>query len=334
MNYSGSSSSISRRAVDNLVDLSGETEVMPNRLLVYNSLGCLKVSKATETIVLTKPGRFPVNAARQNFTSQAASTSTATKVNTARPKANAIRPKHNVYKSHSPIQMSFNRTTAPKANFAQHKFNTARDKSVSAIEVNGKLLLRPQQVVIKDTKDITGTEYMIGNKAYLVEYQDFNGGLIAFGGSKGQITGKGKIKTRKLDFKDVYFVKELQHFNLFSVSQMCDKKNKNIIPSGGLACLIVKDTVDESTKWHMRMTIPVLLVTKESNTRPPIKNELNIKEGNFNKLDDLVGEGADYTVNKGRLTNKIKVLNAKEEGISAAGETLSNATLAVSTFNV
>ncbi|GKE70218.1 hypothetical protein Tco_1528290, partial [Tanacetum coccineum] len=44
--------------------------------------------------------------------------------------------------------------------------------------------------------------------------------------SKGYITGKGKIKTRKLDFEDVFFVKELQHFNLFSVSQMCDKKNK------------------------------------------------------------------------------------------------------------
>nr|GEV13601.1 putative ribonuclease H-like domain-containing protein [Tanacetum cinerariifolium] len=43
--------------------------------------------------------------------------------------------------------------------------------------------------------------------------------------SKGRkITGKGKIHTRKLDFKDVYFVKELK-FNLFGVSQMCDKKN-------------------------------------------------------------------------------------------------------------
>ncbi|GKG09629.1 hypothetical protein Tco_0338375, partial [Tanacetum coccineum] len=73
---------------------------------------------------------------------------------------------------------------------------------------------------------------MTGNKAYLAEYQDFNGGHVAFGGSKGYITSKGKIKTRKLDFEDVCFVKELQHFYLFSVSQMCDKKNKNIVPSG------------------------------------------------------------------------------------------------------
>ncbi|GJU05940.1 putative ribonuclease H-like domain-containing protein [Tanacetum coccineum] len=65
-----------------------------------------------------------------------------------------------------------------------------------------------------------------GNKAYLTDFQDFNGGPIAFGGSKGYITGKGKIKTGKLDFEDVSFVKELQPFNLFSVSQICDKKNK------------------------------------------------------------------------------------------------------------
>ncbi|GKG08648.1 hypothetical protein Tco_0334480, partial [Tanacetum coccineum] len=33
------------------------------------------------------------------------------------------------------------------------------------------------------------------NKANLAEYQDYNGGYVVFGGSKGYITGKGKIKT-------------------------------------------------------------------------------------------------------------------------------------------
>ncbi|GKG10839.1 hypothetical protein Tco_0342239, partial [Tanacetum coccineum] len=50
------------------------------------------------------------------------------------------------------------------------------------------------------------SRYMTGNKAYLDEFQDFNGGLVAFGGSRGYITGKGKIKTGKLDFEDVCFV--------------------------------------------------------------------------------------------------------------------------------
>ncbi|GJR23821.1 hypothetical protein Tco_0972348 [Tanacetum coccineum] len=66
---------------------------------------------------------------------------------------------------------------------------------------------------------------MTGNKSILTYYQNC-GGFIAFGGSpkRGKITGKGKIRTGKLDFEDVYFIKELK-FNLFSVLQMCDKKN-------------------------------------------------------------------------------------------------------------
>nr|GEW15228.1 putative ribonuclease H-like domain-containing protein [Tanacetum cinerariifolium] len=64
------------------------------------------------------------------------------------------------------------------------------------------------------------------------------------------------------------------------------------------------------------------------------KTGLNIEEGNFNRVADLVGEGADYAVNKESATNKIKVLNSKAEGVSDAGETLSIATLAVNTISV
>ncbi|GJS42174.1 putative ribonuclease H-like domain-containing protein [Tanacetum coccineum] len=157
-------------------------------------------NKFVPTAVLTRTGRIPVNTARQNLSSQAATTSTARKVNTARPIDNPQKALKN-----------------------------------------------------KGIVDSGCSRHMTGNKAYLDEYQDYNGGPIAFGGSKGYITGKGKIKTGKLDFKDVCFVKELHHFNLFSVSQMYAKKNKNGVPSGGLACLIANATVDESNKWHRRL---------------------------------------------------------------------------------
>nr|GEU35121.1 hypothetical protein [Tanacetum cinerariifolium] len=67
---------------------------------------------------------------------------------------------------------------------------------------------------------------MTWNMSYLSDFIEINGGYVAFGGNPkgGKISGKGKIRTGKLDFDDVYFVKELK-FNLFSVSQMCDKKN-------------------------------------------------------------------------------------------------------------
>nr|GFD38754.1 putative ribonuclease H-like domain-containing protein [Tanacetum cinerariifolium] len=68
------------------------------------------------------------------------------------------------------------------------------------------------------------SRHMTGNMSYLSEFEELNGGYVAFGGNPkgGKITSKGKIKTGKLGFDDVYFVKELKS-NLFSVSQMCDK---------------------------------------------------------------------------------------------------------------
>ncbi|GJS13343.1 putative ribonuclease H-like domain-containing protein [Tanacetum coccineum] len=135
---------------------------------------------------------------------------------------------------------------------------------------------------------------MTGNKSFPTDYQEVDGGFVAFAGSfkGGKITRNGKIRTGKLDFEDVYFVKELK-FNLFSVSQMCDKKNsvlfteteclvlspdfklldesqvllkvprqnnmysfdlKNFVPSGGLTCLFAKATIDESNLWHRRLS--------------------------------------------------------------------------------
>nr|GEU36085.1 ribonuclease H-like domain-containing protein [Tanacetum cinerariifolium] len=136
------------------------------------------------------------------------------------------------------------------------------------------------------------SRHMTGNISYLFDFEEINRGYVAFCGNPkgGKITGKGKIRTGKLDFDDVYFVKELK-FNLFSVSQMCDKNNsvlftntkcivlssdfklpdenyvllrvprennmynvdiKNIVPSGYLTCLFTKATLDESNLWHRR----------------------------------------------------------------------------------
>nr|GFC78158.1 ribonuclease H-like domain-containing protein [Tanacetum cinerariifolium] len=136
------------------------------------------------------------------------------------------------------------------------------------------------------------SRHMAWNKAHLADYQECKGGFVTFGGSSERITGKGKIKAGKLDFEDVYYVKELKHYNLFFVSQMCDKKNKvlftytnclvmspdfklpdenqvllkiprkhnmysfnlkNINPTKDLACLFAKASIDESNKWHRRL---------------------------------------------------------------------------------
>ncbi|GJX45330.1 putative ribonuclease H-like domain-containing protein [Tanacetum coccineum] len=137
------------------------------------------------------------------------------------------------------------------------------------------------------------SRHITRNITYLSYFKEFDGGYVAFGGGAygGRITGKGTLKTNSLDFEDVYFVNELK-FNLFSVSQMCDKKNhvfftdteclvlspnfklsdenqillkiprkdnmysfdmKNIVPKENFTCLVAKATLDESMLWHRRL---------------------------------------------------------------------------------
>ncbi|GKC05679.1 putative ribonuclease H-like domain-containing protein, partial [Tanacetum coccineum] len=179
---------------------------------------------------------------------------------------------------------------------------------------DGILLLRPQQVTLGGIKDhsfgdprVMGdpstdndigivdsgcSRSMTGNKEKLDDFVQIKGGIVKFGGGDGRISGKGTIRTSKLDFENVYYVEELQHFNLFSVSQICDKKNKvlftdtdclvlseefqlpdenqvvlriprehdlytfrisDLQPEQKVTCLVAKASLDESTRWHRRM---------------------------------------------------------------------------------
>nr|GEZ62548.1 retrovirus-related Pol polyprotein from transposon TNT 1-94 [Tanacetum cinerariifolium] len=67
---------------------------------------------------------------------------------------------------------------------------------------------------------------MSGNKDELEDFEDFAGGEVTFGRSTGKISRKDTIKTKTLNFKNVLYVKELQHFNLISVSQICDQTHR------------------------------------------------------------------------------------------------------------
>nr|GEV25157.1 hypothetical protein [Tanacetum cinerariifolium] len=127
---------------------------------------------------------------------------------------------------------------------------------VSGEEGNPQHTLKDKGVI-----DSGCSRHMTGNMSYLSDFEELNGGYIAFGGNPkgGKISGKGEIRTGKLDFDNVYFVKELK-FNLFSVSQIVPWENNmynvdlnNTVPSGDLTCLLVKATFDESNLWHRRL---------------------------------------------------------------------------------
>ncbi|GJR62555.1 putative ribonuclease H-like domain-containing protein [Tanacetum coccineum] len=145
---------------------------------------------------------------------------------------------------------------------------------------NPEILLQDHAVV-----DSGCSSHMTGNKAYLSDYEDLNGGFMAFGSDPkgGKITGKGKIKTANLDFDDVYFVDELK-FNLFSVSQMCDKKNSVLFTES--ECLILSPSVK-------------LLDESQVVLRAPRKDGVDNLD-----LKNIVPSGADLVSKANRVYNK------------------------------
>ncbi|GKB81634.1 hypothetical protein Tco_0948529, partial [Tanacetum coccineum] len=189
-----------------------------------------RVNKQNQFVPLavqTRTGTNPVNAAKASSTNnfstarhsvnrQTVLTSTALKVNTVKPMMSDVRSANVFHKTNSPSSRPFKRTTVLKTNLSNQKVWTAKLKEVSTVGEKWVIADNPHRnLQNKGIIDSGCSRHMTGNKAYLADFQDINGGPVAFGGSKGYITGKGKIKTGKLDFEDVSFVKELQPFNLF-----------------------------------------------------------------------------------------------------------------------
>ncbi|GJY22485.1 putative ribonuclease H-like domain-containing protein, partial [Tanacetum coccineum] len=270
-------------------------------------------------------GRPKVNSGRPKVNSDRP------KVNTVSPKVNTVRPRqpapHTTSNSMSPkrpqmdqinqrrdfstsyssVRRPFAKSTAQMAhtNAVMGSWGSAVKSSASYNWRNsrpnfnynsGPTFIRTEHplknMVDRGIFDSGCSGHMTGNKDQLEDFEEFNGGSVTFGGSKGYISGKGRIRVGNLDFDSVSFVKELGHFNLFSISQICDKQHKVLFteteclvvssdfkmpdenqillkvprhhnmysfdmktpsPAKGFACLIAKATSDESKLWHRRL---------------------------------------------------------------------------------
>nr|GEY53806.1 hypothetical protein [Tanacetum cinerariifolium] len=190
----------------------------------------------------------------------------------------------------------------------QNSNSSISERGESSDSIMSKLMIKfvkaadsPKVVKINKTEtarkspvkyaEIGCSRHMTGNISYLSKYEPYDGGYVSFGQGGGKITGKGIIKTGKLKFENVYFVKELK-YNLFSVSQIYDNKNSvlftdsecivlgkdfklkddtnvllrtprqhnmysidlnNVVPHKNLTCLVAKASADESMLWHRRL---------------------------------------------------------------------------------
>ncbi|GJT89345.1 putative ribonuclease H-like domain-containing protein [Tanacetum coccineum] len=201
------------------------------------------------------------------------------------PKRNMV-PKAVLIKS-GLVSLTTVNTARPKA-----VLNAVKGNHVNAVMASACWGNPQQDLQEKGVIDSGCSRHMTENMSYLTDFEEINEGYVTFGGNPkgGKIIGRCTIKTN-LDFENVYFVKELK-FNLFSISQMCDKKNsvlfndtgcivlslnfkltdeshvllkvprknnmysvdlKNIVPKGDLTCLFAKATSDESKLWHRRL---------------------------------------------------------------------------------
>ncbi|GJU56603.1 retrovirus-related pol polyprotein from transposon TNT 1-94 [Tanacetum coccineum] len=132
-----------------------------------------------------------VNTARHNVNRQAVPINAANIVNTVKPIVNNARPKSDYYKSVSPFRKSLNRTTSLRIDFSKQNVNTAEVNAVSAVGGKRETTDYPHRALQnKGIVDSGCSRHMTRNKAYLAEYQDFNGGPVAFRECKGYITGK------------------------------------------------------------------------------------------------------------------------------------------------
>nr|GEV71154.1 hypothetical protein [Tanacetum cinerariifolium] len=140
------------------------------------------------TIVLTKSKLVPITTARP--------------VTAAVPKPHVTRPRQAktvVTSPHSPTKRTINHSSSPKTSTFPPKVTAAKGNPQHALMDKGVI-------------DSGYSRHMTGNMSYLSDFKELNGGYVAFGGNPkgGKISGKGKIRTGKLDFDDVYFVKELK----------------------------------------------------------------------------------------------------------------------------
>ncbi|GJR66533.1 putative ribonuclease H-like domain-containing protein [Tanacetum coccineum] len=205
-------------------------------------------------------------------------------VNTARPvntthletTVNAARPMSYLSKTtHSTVKRPIHKNiTFKNSNIDQRvnivsgkKFNTARPKAVvnaikgnsfNAVKASACWVWKPKTKVLdhgnpqmdlqdQGVIDSGCSRHMTGNMSYLTDYEEIDGGYVAFGCNPkgGKIIGKGTLKLL-IDESQV-LLRVPRKNNMYSVDL------KNIVPKGCLTCLFTKATSDESKLWHRRL---------------------------------------------------------------------------------
>nr|GEV95905.1 hypothetical protein [Tanacetum cinerariifolium] len=190
-----------------------------------------KTSKTRKAcfVLLTKSKLVPLTAARP--------------VTTAVPQPHVTSPRPTktvVTKPVSPPRRTINRRPSPPASNFPSKVTAAKTP---------KHTLKDKGVIYSGC-----SRHMIGNMSYLSDFEEINGGYVAFGGNPkgGKITGKDtecivlSLESKPFDENQV-LLRVPRENNMYNMDL------KNIVPSRDLTCLFAKVILDESNRWHRRL---------------------------------------------------------------------------------
>nr|GFA04777.1 hypothetical protein [Tanacetum cinerariifolium] len=156
-------------------------------------------------------------------------TTAARSVNAVKPTFSMTRPKlasHAVSKYKSPL-----RRHLPRRPSSNPSNSPPRVTAAKASVGNPQQALRDKRVI-----DSGCSRHMNRNMSYLSDFEELNGGYVAFGGNPkgGKITGKVLLRVPREN--------NMHNVNL-----------RDIVPSRDLTCLFAKATLNESNLWHRRL---------------------------------------------------------------------------------
>ncbi|GJU69508.1 putative ribonuclease H-like domain-containing protein [Tanacetum coccineum] len=169
-----------------------------------------------------------------------------TNISSVGPKVNAVSPKVNTVRFRQPVPNKTSNSSSPKRS-QMNQMNQRRDfsKSYSSVRrpfakstaqmANSNAVMGSWGSAVKTSASynwsILDQLQFISNKDQLEYFEEFNGGSVTFGGSKGYISGKGKIRHKVLftetgclvvssDFKmpdeNQILLKVPRHINMYS----------------------------------------------------------------------------------------------------------------------
>ncbi|GJU24653.1 putative ribonuclease H-like domain-containing protein [Tanacetum coccineum] len=199
-----------------------------------------------------------------------------------RPIVNSARPTSNVInRAHSHVRRPFNKYTTNKNYNFNEKVNTVRENvttvgpkavvsdnkgnEANAVKASACWVWIPKHKLLnhvsrnndasmsfkrfdylelqeKGVIDSGCSRHMTGNKSYLSDYEEIDGGFVAFGGNSKEVR-----LLEKLTDENHVLLKVPRKDNMYNVDL------RNVVPQGGLICLFAKATLDEYNLWHRRL---------------------------------------------------------------------------------